>query len=81
MENNGEQWSETEQSGGKTRLDVSSSFITDGNEYGSICPWEEAESFFIRFKWGNAKEEENSIKNRWGAGGGGAEGICWHDLG
>lgn len=31
--------------GGKTRLDVSSSFITNGNEYGSICPWEEAESF------------------------------------
>lgn len=46
MENNGEQWSETEQSRGKTRLDVSSSFVTGGNEYGSICPWEEAKSLF-----------------------------------
>lgn len=45
MENNGEQWSETEKSEGKTRLTVSSSFITDGNEYGSICLWEEAKSF------------------------------------
>lgn len=28
---------------GKTRLDVRSSFITDGNDYGSMCPWEETE--------------------------------------
>lgn len=55
MENNGEQWSETEQSGGKTRLDVSSSFITDGNEYGSICPWEEAESFFHQIQMRQCK--------------------------
>lgn len=49
MESNGLKLSKAE---GKTRLDVSSSFITDGNEHGSICPWEEAESFIfsIRFK-------------------------------
>lgn len=53
--------------GGKSRLYVSRSFITDGNSYGSICPWEEAESFFIGYKWGNAKEEEeDSIKIRGG---------------
>lgn len=78
MENNGEQWSETEQSEGKSRLDVSSSFITDGNNYGSICPWEEAESF----SWdSNETMQRRRALLKLEAGGAVGKGICWHVLG
>jgi len=75
MENNAEQRSETKQSRGKTRLDVSSSFITYENEYGSICPWEEAEPFSPD---SNEAMQRRRILLKFE--GRGKKGICWHDL-
>lgn len=63
---------------GKTRLDVSSSFITDGNNYGSICPWEEAESFSLD---SNETMQRRRALLKLEAGGAAGKGICRHVLG
>lgn len=62
---------------GKTRLDVRSSFITDGNDYGSMCPWEETEYLPLD---SNQTMWRRALLKQW-RGEAVGKGICWHCMG